>query len=302
MSKRNTFELLIKLFGLFSAVRGYNLLVLVLAQFLCSIFILAPGEHTVRDVVFDVNLLLIVLASSLVVAGGYLINNFYDTEKDLINRPHKTTLDAMVSPSTKLRFYFAVNALALLLASFVSGRAVLFFLVYGFAIWLYSHRLKRLPILGNLTSSILMISPFFAIFIYYKNFETVIFVHAIFLFLVIAMRELTKDLENLKGDLALNYRTIPVVYGETVSHAMLTVLALLTLIPSYLLIYNYDIGLMDYYFLCSMILLILFIGIVWISRSKRHYLLLHNLLKFIIVSGVFSILLIDVDLVINRIF
>ena len=147
-----------------------------------------------------------------------------------------------------------------------------------------------------------MISPFFAIFIYYKNFETVIFVHAIFLFLVIAMRELTKDLENLKGDLALNYRTIPVVYGETVSHAMLTVLALLTLIPSYLLIYNYDIGLMDYYFLCSMILLILFIGIVWISRSKRHYLLLHNLLKFIIVSGVFSILLIDVDLVINRIF
>jgi 4-hydroxybenzoate polyprenyltransferase len=47
-------------------------------------------------------------------------------------------------------------------------------------------------------------------------------------------------------------------------------------------------------------LLILFLILLWRSDSKRHYVWLHNILKFIIVSGVLSILLIDIDLVLNR--
>ena len=39
------------------------------------------------------------------------------------------------------------------------------------AIWFYSHKLKKMPITGNLVSAILTVTPFFAIFIYYKNFE-----------------------------------------------------------------------------------------------------------------------------------
>lgn len=158
-----------------------------------------------------------------------------------------------------------------------------------------------MPVIGNLTSAILTITPFFAVFIYYKNFETVIFVHAMFLFLIIAMRELTKDLENIKGDLALNYRTIPIVYGETTSKTMLTLLAILTLIPAYLLIFNFNTGRMNYFFFLSVILLAIFLLLLWKSNSKSQYLILHNILKFIIVAGVFSILLIDVDLLLNRI-
>ena len=234
-------------------------------------------------------------------AGAYNINNFYDSEKDLINRPLKSRLDKLVSQNTKLSFYFVLNFLAVIMVSSVSFKAVIFFSSYIFGIWFYSHKLKKLPFIGNLTSAILTITPFFAIFMYYKNFETVIFVHAIFLFLIISMRELTKDLENIKGDLAQNYHTIPIVYGERVSKQMLTVLSLLTLIPTYLLLYRFEIGYMYIYFYLGALLLAVFLLILWKSKTKTHYLILHNILKFMIVAGVFSIVLINVGLVLNRI-
>ncbi len=300
MLSRKQKHILIKFFSMFSVIRGYNILVIIVAQYMTSKYILAP--HTaLSKVLFDINLLMLVLASSLAIAGGYIINNFYDYEKDLINRPQKSMLDRMVSQNTKLSFYFILNFLAVITASYVSFRAVLFFSVYIFFIWFYSHKLKKQPIIGNLISAVLTITPFFAVCIYYKNFDKVIFVHATFLFLIISMRELVKDLENIKGDLALSYKTIPIVYGIRVSKLMLSILMLLTLIPTLLLIHIFEVGHMYYYFYLSICLLIVFLILLWTSKTKTQYLLLHNILKFIIVLGVFSILLIDVNLVLKQI-
>lgn len=299
LSRKNKL-ILLKFLSIFSVVRGYNLLVIVIAQYLASIYILAPN-WPLRDVIFDGDLFALVVASMLAIAAGYIINNFYDAEKDLINRPKKTMLDRLVGQNTKLSAYFVLNFLSIVFASYVSFRAVLFFSIYIFGIWFYSHKLKKLPFIGNLTSALLAITPFFAVFIYYKNFAAVIFVHATFLFLLISMRELIKDLENIKGDLTHNYRTIPIIYGEQVSKIFLTGLSILTFVPIYLLTNHFDIGHMHIYFYISILLLIIFIGLLWKSRGRKHYVLLHNILKLIIVAGVFSILLIDIDLVLNRI-
>ncbi len=299
LSRRQKY-ILLKFFSMFSVVRGYNILIIVVAQYLASIYILAP-EKPLGEVVLDVNLLMLVFASAAVIAGGYIINNFYDSEKDLINRPIKSKLDRLVSQNTKLSFYFVLNFLAVVMASYVAFKAVMFFSVYIFGIWFYSHKLKKQPFIGNITSAILTILPFFAIFMYYKNFDTVIFVHATYLFLIISMRELTKDLENIKGDLAQNYKTIPIAYGENASKIMLTVLSLLTLIPTYLLLFHFQIGHMYYFFYLCIGLLLIFLFILWKSKTKIHYLILHNILKFILLAGVFSILLIDVSVILNRI-
>jgi len=300
MLNRRQKHILLKFFSMFSVVRGYNILIIVIAQYLTSIYILAHNKP-LRSVLFDVNLLMLVLASAVAIAGGYIINNFYDSEKDLINRPQKSMLDRLVSQNTKLVFYFVLNFFAAIFASYVSFRAVVFFSLYIFGIWFYSHKLKKLPFVGNLTSAILTVTPFFAIFIYYKNFENVIFVHAMFLFLIISMRELIKDLENIKGDLAQNYHTIPIVYGEKTSKFILSILCVLTLLPAMFLIFEFQIGKMNYYFYLSIVLLFLFQILLWKSNSKPQYLLLHNILKFIIVAGVISIPLIDVSLILNKI-
>ena len=299
MLRRKQKYLLIKFFSLFSIVRGYNVLVIVIAQYLTSIYILAP-ELPLKKVLFDLNLLMLVLASSSAIAAGYIFNSFYDSDKDLINRPSKTMLDKLVSQRTKLTGYFVLNFLSVIFSSYVSFRAVIFFSLYIFGIWFYSHKLKKFLFIGNLVAATLAVIPFFAVFIYYQNFDLVIFVHATFLFLLISMRELVKDLENLKGDLAQNYKTIPVVYGEKASKIMLTILCLTSSIPTFLLITRFEIGYMNYFFFGSSIALIIFLLFLWKSNEKIHYIILHSILKFIIVVGVFSIILINVDVLLNR--
>ena len=283
-----------KLFSLFSIVRGYNILIIIIAQYLTSIYILAP-QLSIKEIFFDFNLFMIVLASATAIASGYIINNFYDSEKDLINRPNKSILDRLVGRRTKLNFYFILNFLSLVSALFVSYKAALFFFLFIFGILFYSHKLKKYPFIGNLVAATLAVIPLFAVFIYYKNFDLVIFVHATFLFIIISMRELVKDLENLKGDLLQKYHTIPVIYGSLVSKKILTFLSILALLPTYLLIVKFDIGAMDFYFLGSIIALLIFVILLWKSNKKLHYLILHTILKFIVVIGVFCIFLMNVN-------
>jgi 4-hydroxybenzoate polyprenyltransferase len=273
-------------------VRGYNIPIIVLAQYLSAIFILAP-EKRALSVLLDFDLFILIFASSLTIASGYIINNFYDSKKDLINRPNKSMLDRLVSQKTKLYVYFSLNFIVVFLAIFVSWRAFVYFSVYIFFIWYYSHRIKKYPIIGNLTAAFLAVLPFFAIFLYYKNLYEVIFGHATFLFLLLLIREMIKDLENIKGDLANDYKTIPIVYGETISKKVIIALSIATIFPVYVLIEIFDVGYMDMYFYFSLITLIFFLVRLWKSNTKEQFVQLHNVLKFLIVAGVFSIILIN---------
>lgn len=291
LSRKNKL-LVMKFVSLFSVVRGYNIPIIVLAQYLSAIFILAP-EKRALSILLDFDLFIIVFASSLTIASGYIINNFYDRKKDLINRPNKSMLDRLVSQKTKLYVYFSLNFFVALLAIIVSWRAFLFFSAYIFLIWYYSHRIKKYPIIGNLTAAFLAILPFFAILLYYKNLYEVIFGHAAFLFLLLLIREMIKDLENIKGDLANDYKTIPIIYGEEISKKTITFLTISTIIPVYVLIEIFDVGYMDIYFYSCLIILIFFLLYLWKSNTKEQYLLLHNVLKFLIVAGVFCIILIN---------
>ncbi len=291
VSRKNK-QLIYKLVGLLSIVRGYNLLVIVVAQYLTSIFILSQNQP-VFEVLTELKLFTLIFSSALAIASGYIINSFYDSEKDLINRPQKTKLDRLVSQRTKLSIYFLLNFIAVIIASYNSFKAVCFISFYIFLIWLYSHKLKRIPIWGNITSTGLAIFPFFVVFLYYQNYDWVIFGHAQFLALIIFMREIAKDLENLSGDMALGYLTIPIKYGEKATKYVLQVLIIITIAVTIILITRFSLGKMDYYFAFSIVALLVFNLLLFRAVEKKHYLGLHNILKVIVVIGVLSIVLID---------
>ena len=280
-----------KFIGLFSVVRGYNIMMICIAQYLTAIFILS--RQPLRQVLLDPRLFAIVLAGALAVAGGYIINAFYDQEKDLINKPTRTLMERMVGQHTKLSLYFILNFLSVIVASYVSFRAVLFFSIYIFMMWFYSHRIKKIILVGNIVSGILSIIPFFAIFVYYHNFQKIIFVHAAFLYYLLLAKDFVKDLQNIKGDFALGYHTIATDYGERSSKQLITVLIGLTLVCIYFLTAFPDTGSMKYYFILTAIILLGgFLPILWKGRTQIHYAFLRNLLKVIIVVGVFCIALI----------
>jgi 4-hydroxybenzoate polyprenyltransferase len=157
-----------------------------------------------------------------------------------------------------------------------------------------------MPIIGNLTSAILTITPFFAIFLYYKNFSSLIFVFGFYLFLILSMRELVKDLENLKGDLTLNYKTIPVLYGEKPAKSMITLLVVINVFVTGYLVNSYDLGRMDYFFYASASVLCVVVILVVVAQSQRQYVWVHNLLKVLILLGVFSIVLLNPTLILLK--
>jgi len=285
---------------MFSVVRGYNILVIAIAQYLVSIFIFKPDQD-LKTTLLDVHLFITVLATSIVVAAGYIINSFYDAELDRINRPIKSHIDNFVSQKTKLRSYFLLNTIGFLLGFMVSWRAALFFAGYIFLIWLYSHKLKKSAVKGLLFASVLTMIPFFVVFVYHKNISAVIFIHAVFLSCIIIIRELIKDLENIKGAFVCNYQTVPVTYGEHLTKILISIFVLIALYPIYLLWEYPEIGLMKYYFYLTFVVLLFFSFFLWKASSVKAYNFLHNVLKFLIVLGVFSMALIDTSVLIDKI-
>jgi len=281
---------LLKILSLFSLVRGYNIFVLVLAQYLSARYILAP-QIAWMDLVLNVKFFAIVSASALTTAAGYIINNFYDAAKDQINRPKKFILEHLISQQSQLIFYFLLNIAAFIIASVVSIKVVLFFLFYMVTIWLYSSTVKRLFWLSNVYSALLMILPFWAITLYFKNFNSVIFYHASYLFLLILARDLVKDLENFKGDWVQRYQTLPVVFNHRIAKSITSVAVLCTFIPTYLLIQQ-SLGSMHYFFWASIPFLSFVLIFLWRAQTEKAYLWTHNFIKLWIFIGVLSIALI----------
>ena len=195
-------EVLIKTFALLNVVRVYNLMVLALAQYLAALFVFAPNQSH-REIILDPIFNAIVFASTLSAAAGYIINNFYDLEKDAIKRPLLAYLNRKVSQGFKLRLYIFLNFLALLLAFYDSWRVLLFFVGYQFLVWIYSHRINKIVFLKNLFSVILRVFPFFALLLYFENYHLNVFVHAGFLTVLLMITDLLKDLSSQNWGITL---------------------------------------------------------------------------------------------------
>lgn len=172
-----------------------------------------PSQY--MNVVLDWRLHLIVLASNLTVASGFIINNYYDREKDMINRPSKTLFERLINKQQSIQLYLTFNFIASVIGLFMSLKAFAFFVVYAAGLWLYSHKFKKITLLGNVTAAVLTILPFFAVFFYYGLHRVDVILYVCFLVFVEVIRNLTKDIEALKGDVIFGYPTLPAIWGIT---------------------------------------------------------------------------------------
>ena len=283
----------LKSISLLSLVRGQNLVVLVAAQLLSAAFIFSQETHP-KQTFLDVNLWLIVLATVLSVAAGYIINAFFDQEKDLINRPQKTLLEQNISERSKLIVYFVFNVVALLVASNVSQRTAIFFCAYIISMALYSAFIKRYLFIGNLASATLTVLPFFAITVYFKNFTMEIFTHASYLLLLISIKELVKDLCNIRGDLSNNYKTIPTIYGEVQAKRLISLLVCFCFGVFSLLHFYFSLQGMLYYFIASLVFLVFFTTLLWRSSRTNQLVFLLFGIKAMILLGIICLPLLKI--------
>ncbi|MFV0531989.1 MAG: geranylgeranylglycerol-phosphate geranylgeranyltransferase [Flavobacteriales bacterium] len=278
--------------GFISNVRSYNITAVFIAQYLSALFIFSkePIFYTLKN--WDLHFL--VFATTFSIAAGYLINNFYDQERDQINNPLRTELNKEINTDFQLISYIFFNFIGLALAALISGRAVLFFIVYQLLIWIYSHKLNKILFINNLSYAVLSIFPVFAIFLYYKNFEAYLFIHAGFLFSILLISDIIKDLRSGKGDLIFDYKTLPNTLGEKKTKIIITLLSFLNLFFSVWIILYENIGHMRYYFYINIFLIILGILYLYKAKNAKEYFISHQIFKGIIILGIFSIILIKI--------
>ena len=278
----------VKFLGLFSAIRFYNIVLLAMAQITCSVYFFSDN-NSFYLVLTDLNIWFIIISTATSISAGYIINNFFDLDKDLINRPIKTIFEEEVSIKTKMIVFISLNFLCLIFAQLVSFRAFIFFLFYMLSIFIYSIKISKYPFIGNLLSVLLSITPFFAVTLYYKNFNDEIFLHALYLFLIVMLKDLIKDLISLRGDFTMNYKTITVVYGEKITKFYMSLISPLIILVSLTIVNLYQLSYMKYYYFFSIFFIVAFTVILWKKNDIVNYQKLHNAIRLLIVLGLLSI-------------
>ncbi len=197
--------------------------------------------------------ILMSIATLLIAAAGYIINDYYDLKIDLLNKPSQMVLGRVMSTTRGIVLYIFLNIAGLtagFLASHQTGHYWLFllFVLSASLLWYYSTYLKRTLLWGNITVSLLtslsLLLPL--IFEFYlllnepdewiKNLRSFRQVTrlvgglALFAFMLTLIREILKDAEDIKGDAAENCRTLPIVYGWTATRNILSVLIIITVL------------------------------------------------------------------------
>jgi 4-hydroxybenzoate polyprenyltransferase len=184
------------------------------------------------------DLVLMILITIMLGAGGYVINDYYDHHIDEVNKPQKWIAGKRMSLTAVKNFYFLISAVGFACSIWLASRMEMwrFLFIYPLAatgLWWYSKKLKCTPIAGNLWVSLYcafvigivafpdyILQNFNAIsrdFLYYMGFA----------FTTTWMREIVKDMEDADGDMSAGCQTFVVRHGHKASARMVVIIGVL---------------------------------------------------------------------------
>lgn len=226
-ASRNALYRISQLMGFLLGARFFVAVLLTFALYV-STFFLFNREESFRNFVFDYKVHFIIICSVLSILAGGIINQFYDKEKDQLIKPFRSRLQNFLKEKYFLTAYVLLNTISLGLAFFVSHRVFIFFLVYQFLMWFYSHKLSRIMVVNNMTFVALTLYPFFGMLIYYQTFSLKILFLAVFLFLMLFIIDVIKDTLTRNADKMFGYGTIANHFGFSNTRSVLLILLIIT--------------------------------------------------------------------------
>jgi len=255
---------------------------------------------------------LLSLSVLLITAGGYIINDIYDIDVDKINKPEKVIVSRSISIQHAWIYYCLLSSIGILVGIYLSFEKQLeFFSFYFIAsvilLFLYSRFLKRLPLIGNLTVSLLASLTIFLTYQFDNSMldfksdglnslflSIIVFYYLLFSFFSTLVRELIKDIEDVNGDHALKMKTIPIILG--IKRTRNIVIGISFFILFFLFLLLKEAFSSEEYVLSLIILIesILFLGLIyklWNAQVKNEFHFLSNLMKVMMLVGILSMTL-----------
>jgi 4-hydroxybenzoate polyprenyltransferase len=186
--------------------------IIAVAQYLAAVYIVFNGDYF-GDTLLRKDLFILVLATIFIAAGGNIINDYFDVKIDGVNKPKKLIIDNYIKRLTALVLHLILTTIGVLLGSLLSSKILLICVLTSLFLWLYSYQFKRKPLVGNVLISLLTATAVYFPALLNRQFNQLMLFFAVFAFFVSLIREIIKDIEDVKGDGLFACQTLPLLYG-----------------------------------------------------------------------------------------
>jgi 4-hydroxybenzoate polyprenyltransferase len=299
-------------------VRTLNLAFIVLTQCLFQYCVVVPAfrEYGLAARLSNLHFAMLVIASVCIAAAGYVINDYFDLNIDRVNKPEKLVVEKIITRRSAILWHLILSVTGVLLSFYVGWKVNNIFT--GFAnllcvvlLWFYSTTFKKNLLIGNVIIS--MLTAWVVLVLYFIEIPQLPFVpvdqtiiravarifklgalYGGFAFIISLIREVIKDIEDMRGDAKHGCRTMPIVWGVNVSKVFiatwLTVLiSILGIIQLYVFPYRW-------YWLMAYCILLIIAPLIYIfrklfrARKPGDFHRLSTLVKLTMASGIVSMI------------
>lgn len=290
-------------------IRYQNLLLLIFMQLLIRYAFL--NLQNIPLALSDIQFGILVFSTVCIAAAGYIINNIFDRETDIINNKN-VIVERFISEETAYNLYFATTILGVLAGFYLSNiidkpSFALVFIVISGTLYLYASSLKQTILIGNFIVAVLTAVSVLIVAIFdllpVVNPENrgllgilfkIILDYALFAFLLNFIREIIKDLEDVKGDYNMGMNTLPIAIGVARTAKIVLVMTALTTMYLFYYIYEYyfsnNLYISTIYSLLTVIAPLLFFCIKLAdAKNPSEFKMLSFILKIVLLFGILSI-------------
>lgn len=301
-------------------IRYQNLLMLALMQ-----LIFRYGFLELQNIplaLADWQYVLLVLATVSIAAGGYIINNIFDVETDLENKPENVIVGKFISETKAYNLYIGFTVIGVAMGFYLANviekpSFASIFIVIAATLYFYATSLKQSLLIGNFIVALLLSFSVIIIGIFdlfpITNVENrpvmgllfgILLDYAIFAFIINFIREIVKDLQDVNGDLNQGMNTLPIVLGIVKTTKLVFGLSFIPviLILNYINSNLFSSGLIYgtlYGLVFTLAPLLYFTIKIWSAKTTQDFHHLSTVLKWILFFGILSIVVISLNIKYN---
>ncbi|MCF8332115.1 MAG: geranylgeranylglycerol-phosphate geranylgeranyltransferase [Bacteroidales bacterium] len=258
------------------------------------------------------NLIFLILSIILVGAGGYIINDYFDTTIDEINKPGKQIIGKSISASRALVIYGIVTAAGIIFAFIPAIRIgnyqiAMLHIIFALALWFYSEQFKYIKFWGNFvvslsTAFVVIVMWLYEFFAMVNDNEILIgqesrmvnyFVlgYAAFAFISNFARELVKDRQDVPGDIRAGVKSLAVTMSDKGFRILVYVtlgVNFFMLLLAQIYLYKMELILVSWYLFLPEFMLIYLTWVLSKAGMEKDYANMSLYMKAYILAGILS--------------
>ena len=291
-------------------LRVPNLLIIALTFLMLRhlVFIPVYSDYSITPGMSSLNFIILIVATVIIAAAGYISNDYFDVITDRVNKPEKQYIGRQITPGSALSTAVLLSLISALISLWLtwkikSGLPATLLLLALIVVWWYAIRLKKSFILGNMAVACMSAGTIAMAWIIEKQCVTIpsepsriitliITAISIFAFMLSLLREIIKDIEDIEGDKMIGCKSMPIIQGISFTKNIVLLITALTFV---LLIIS-QVYLFQFQRYVALIWLLIFveIPIIWFafklknSHLKADFHKLSSLVKWIMLGGILT--------------